>query len=211
MFGRNDGWIARHPAFFVLLEWIESDIASSANDGRMLTCSSQSTHKVRWHNVARYIPPILVGPLSSVSFARFPVYLPDKKMEEPLKRRRSASLWNWFDKLRLDQQRRRVIGDKVKPDHPNRRVNADLNLNLSYLTLDESPVKRRWIPKRMTRPVSCYVLTGGDDGQQKKNRSFFETHFPSDPIPQRVRAAGSIQTLVSLNKPDDRQQVRTSA
>ena len=141
----------------------------------------------------------------------FPFNCTDKKMEEPLKRRRSASLWNWFDKLRLDQQRRGVIGDKVKPDHPNRRVNADLNLNLSYLTLDESPVKRRWIPKRMTRPVSCYVLTGGDDGQQKKNRSFFETHFPSDPIPQRVRAAGSIQTLVSLNKPDDRQQVRTSA
>lgn len=160
---------------------------------------------VRRHNVTR-IPPIL-GPLSSVSFARFPVQLHRKmaRMDEPLKRKRSASLWNWFDKIRWDHhhQRRR---DKSKPGHPNRQVSTDLDFNLSCLTLDESPIKRRWIPKRMTRPVSCCILTSMEAEGAQKNRGYFETHFPSDPIPQRVKAAGgSIQTLVSLDNTIDRQ------
>jgi hypothetical protein len=130
---------------------------------------------------------------------------------ETFKRGRSASLWNWLG-MRFDhhhqQQRvdRKSTGTKdsckVKllpgSSESERMKVADVtpaavaDFHLSCLTLAESP--RRWNPKKMRRPVSCYILPVGDG-----NRSYSETHFPSEPIPQRVRTAGSIQNLVSFD------------
>ena len=140
----------------------------------------------------------------------FSVYRIDKIMTaETFKRGRSASLWNWLG-MRFDHHHQRR-GDrrsndscKVNLDESNRMKVADVtpvaNFHLSCLTLSESPSKRRWNPKRMKRPVSCYVLSSTGMGNEEKNGSYYETHFPcSEPIPQRLRTTGSIQDLVSLD------------
>lgn len=129
--------------------------------------------------------------------------------KETFKRGRSASsLWTWFDKLRWDHhqpQRRRHSAKESTPVKLSRSrretgVTSDDEFIVSCLTLDESPVKRR-TPKRITRPVSCYLLTSSD---QEKNRPYNETHFPSKvPIlQQRVRGAESIPTFKSFDTID---------
>lgn len=125
---------------------------------------------------------------------------------ETMKRRRSASVWNWFGRMRWDhfeQRRKAATGPsaKSKLQPSTAAVKPDANLNVSCLTLlDESPMKRRWMPKRMTRPVSCYMLqSSGVEGEDKRG-SYYETHFPSEPNPhQRVTAPRSIQAVASLD------------
>ncbi|XP_045034218.1 uncharacterized protein LOC123475512 isoform X2 [Daphnia magna] len=132
---------------------------------------------------------------------------------ETFKLGQSAKLWNWFDRMRFDHQRHSVKDScKVKFDQAGGSV-ADITAITDpaarCLTQDESPAKRRWNAKRMRRPVSCYVFTSGNMEVERKYRSHYETHFPSSkPIPQRVRAAKSIQNLTSVDT-IDRQNTRT--
>lgn len=126
---------------------------------------------------------------------------------ETFKLGQSAKLWNWFDRMRFDHQRHSVKDScKVKFDQAGGSV-ADITAITDpaarCLTQDESPAKRRWNAKRMRRPVSCYVFTSGNVEVERKYRSHYETHFPSSkPIPQRVRAAKSIQNLTSVDTID---------
>lgn len=127
------------------------------------------------------------------------------------KRGRSASLWNWFDRLLSSDNRRRTSRNSSTQFQVSYTVrqNADVTsedeLIVSCLTLDESPTKRRsWNPKRMTRPVSCHMLTSSSSRNEEKNRIYSETHFLSESIPQRVKASAT--TLRSLDTID--RQVR---
>lgn len=125
------------------------------------------------------------------------------------KRGRSASLWNWFDRLLSSDNRRRTSRNSstqlYQVSYTAVRQNADVTsedeLVVSCLTLDESPAKRRsWTPKRIKRPVSCHMLSSSSS--EEKSRLYNETHFPSEKIPQRLRAAESIGTLRSLDTID---------
>ncbi|XP_059353299.1 uncharacterized protein LOC130701846 isoform X2 [Daphnia carinata] len=132
---------------------------------------------------------------------------------ETFKTGQSAKLWNWLDRMRFDHQRHSVKDlCKVKLSQADGSV-ADITpanvLPARCLTQDENPTKRRWNTKRMKRHVSCYVFTSGNVEVERKYRSHNETHFPSSkPIPQRVRAAKSIQNLTSVDT-IDRQNTRT--
>lgn len=142
------------------------------------------------------------------SLRAFRIYRMDQIMTaETFKLGQSAKLWNWFDRMRFDHQRHSVKDScKVKFDQAGGSV-ADITAITDpaarCLTQDESPAKRRWNAKRMRRPVSCYVFTSGNVEVERKYRSHYETHFPSSkPIPQRVRAAKSIQNLTSVDTID---------
>lgn len=105
------------------------------------------------------------------------------------KRGRSASLWNWFDRLRWNHRRQIKDSNKIKLDFsPSRRQSTpDEVFLVSCLTLNESPMKRRLSSKRIKRPVSCYTLAFSDE--LRKNRSYNETHFPSQTTPSSAAAA----------------------
>ena len=135
---------------------------------------------------------------------------------ETSKRRRSASLWNWFDRLRWNhhhhqqqqhhQQRRQIIKDcnKIMKDYsPSRRRQStpDEVFLVSCLTLNESPIKRRLSSKRIKRPVSCHTLTSSVSDELKKNRSYYETHFPSETtLTSHSAKADTIDRKVRLNR-----------
>lgn len=204
-----------HRTFFDLLEcYYPSDSIHRISDGLSFDLLCPARQFWWQHNAlhTRILNPSAAVGYRVQSFPR--IYRMDQKImtAETFKRGRSASLWNWLG-MRFDhhhqQQRedRKSTGTKdsckvklLPGSFESERMKvADVtpaaavaDFHLSCLTLAESP--RRWNPKRMRRPVSCYILPVGD-----VNRSYSETHFPSEPIPQRVRTAGSIQNLVSFD------------